>query len=216
MIHDSPAKRTRPVFAGAVFVAVLAFMPAACGAASPATPNAGSTTAVGSGRCPTAAPAALPAGETRTVTIKTAKGSIVIKVEANLGPRAAGNFAALTTCGFYDKLVFHRLVAGFVIQGGDPTGTGGGGPGYTFPDDPVTVPYARGVVAMANAGPNTNGSQFFIVLAQSSLAPSYSVFGRVVSGMDAVDLIASGQTTGPNKDKAVDPVAMDSVTVANP
>ncbi|HEY8869238.1 MAG TPA: peptidylprolyl isomerase [Candidatus Limnocylindrales bacterium] len=150
------------------------------------------------------------------MTIKTAKGSIVIKVEANLGPRAAGNFAALTTCGFYDKLVFHRLVAGFVIQGGDPTGTGGGGPGYTFPDDPVTVPYARGVVAMANAGPNTNGSQFFIVLAQSSLAPSYSVFGRVVSGMDAVDLIASGQTTGPNKDKAVDPVAMDSVTVANP
>jgi cyclophilin family peptidyl-prolyl cis-trans isomerase len=210
-------ERARPVLAGAAFAAALAFVLAACGVGTPATtPNTGSAAAVGNGPCPTTAPPSLPAGETRTVTIKTAKGSIVIKVEANLGPRAAGNFVALATCGFYDKVVFHRLVPGFVIQGGDPTGTGGGGPGYTFRDDPVTVPYVRGVVAMANAGPNTNGSQFFIVLAETSLTPNYSVFGRVVSGMDAVDLIASGQTTGANHDKAVNPVAMDSVTVANP
>ena len=92
-------------------------------------------------------------GEKKIVTIDTAKGPIEVTVEADLGPLAAGNFVALAGCGFYDGDVFHRVVPDFVIQGGDPTGTGGGGPGYAFKDDPVTVPYTRGTVAMANAGP---------------------------------------------------------------
>jgi cyclophilin family peptidyl-prolyl cis-trans isomerase len=166
--------------------------------------------------CPTSVPAPLPAGKTRTVEIKTAKGSITIKVEADLGPLAAGNFVALAGCGFYNGVVFHRLVPGFVIQGGDPTGTGTGGPGYQFADDPVTIPYTRGVVAMANAGPNTNGSQFFIILADNSLPPSYSVFGHVTAGMDVVDVIAALPNSGPPNNAAIDPVAMDAVTVSTP
>jgi cyclophilin family peptidyl-prolyl cis-trans isomerase len=169
-----------------------------------------------SGACPTSEPAALPAGQKRIVSIETAKGKIEITVEADLGPKAAGNFVALASCGFYNGVVFHRLVPGFVIQGGDPQGTGTGGPGYEFGDDPVTVPYSRGVVAMANSGPNTNGSQFFIVLADASLAPSYSVFGRVTAGMEAVDAIAAMPNSGPPNNQATNPVAMDRVTVRTP
>jgi cyclophilin family peptidyl-prolyl cis-trans isomerase len=105
---------------------------------------------------------------------------------------------------------------GFVIQGGDPTGTGSGGPGYEFPNDPVDVPYARGVVAMANAGRDTNGSQFFIVLADAGLPPDYSVFGRVTAGMETVDTIAAMPNGGGQAGTALEPVAMDSVTVTNP
>jgi cyclophilin family peptidyl-prolyl cis-trans isomerase len=168
------------------------------------------------GACPTAPPDPLPAGEARTVTIETQKGPVEIKVEADLGPRAAGNFVALAECGYYDGVVFHRLVPGFVIQGGDPTGTGTGGPGYQFEDDLVSVPYERGVVAMANAGPNTNGSQFFIVLADNSLPPDYSVFGRVTAGMDVVDAIAAEPNSGGRENRALDPIPMDRVTVTNP
>lgn len=185
---------------------------AAPATAAPAT--TGPTTA--GSACPTSQPPALPAGETRTVVIETAKGSITIKVEADLGPLAAGNFVALASCGFYEGVVFHRLVPGFVIQGGDPTGTGRGGPGYEFPNDPVNVPYLRGVVAMANAGLDTNGSQFFIVLADSDLAPNYSVFGRVTAGMDVVDAIAAMPNSGGRENAALEPVAMESVTVSNP
>jgi cyclophilin family peptidyl-prolyl cis-trans isomerase len=154
----------------------------------------------------------MAAGTKQVVTIETAKGPIQVTIEADLGPLAAGNFVALASCGFYDGLIFHRVVPGFVIQGGDPTGTGTGGPGYEFADDAVTVPYARGVVAMANSGPDTNGSQFFIVLADSGLAPNYSVFGRVTSGMDAVDAIAAAA----DAERPTNPVAMTKVTVSNP
>ena len=180
-----------------------------------ATPTEAAGTSDASG-CPTSPPAALPAGETRTVVIETAKGSITIKIEADLGPLAAGNFVALAECGFYDGIVFHRLMPGFVIQGGDPTGSGSGGPGYEFPNDPVNVPYARGVVAMANAGRDTNGSQFFIVLADAGLDPDYSVFGRVTAGMETVDTIAAMPNSGGQAGTALEPVAMDSVTVTNP
>lgn len=181
-----------------------------------AVPSASALPSTATASCPTSVPAPLPAGKTRTVEIKTAKGSITIKVEADLGPLAAGNFVALAGCGFYNGVVFHRLVPGFVIQGGDPTGTGTGGPGYQFADDPVTIPYTRGVVAMANAGPNTNGSQFFIILADNSLPPSYSVFGHVTAGMDVVDVIAALPNSGPPNNAAIDPVAMDAVTVSTP
>ena len=184
------------------------------GGGASASPRASGAT--GASGCPTSPPAALPAGQKRIVAIGTAKGTIEITVEADLGPRAAGNFVALAQCGFYRGVVFHRLVPGFVIQGGDPGGTGSGGPGYTFPDDPVAVPYDRGVVAMANSGPSTNGSQFFIVLAPNQLTPNYSVFGRVTAGMNVVDAIAAMPNTGPPNNAAVNPVAMDSVTVRTP
>ena len=147
-----------------------------------------------------------------SVTIETAKGQIQITVDGSLGPNAAGNFVALASCGFYDGLVFHRIVPEFVIQGGDPQGTGSGGPGYGFADDPVTVPYTRGVVAMANSGPNTNGSQFFIVLKDNDLDPNYSVFGHVTAGMEAVDAIAAAA----DAEKPTNPIVMDKVTVSNP
>jgi cyclophilin family peptidyl-prolyl cis-trans isomerase len=166
--------------------------------------------------CPTSPPEPLPAGETREVTIETELGNIVIGVEADLGPLAAGNFVALAECGFYDGVGFHRIMPDFVIQGGDPSGSGSGGPGYKFPNDPVSVPYERGVVAMANAGRDTNGSQFFIVLEEAGLPPDYSVFGRVSSGMEVADEIAAGPKTGPQGDLAAEPVTMNRVTVATP
>ena len=169
--------------------------------------------------CPDAQPAPLPTGETRTVTINTEKGTIVVKVEGALSPIAAGNFVALAGCGFYDGVVFHRVVPGFVIQGGDPDGTGTGGPGYTIADEPVTATYKRGTLAMARSrAPNSQGSQFFIVLDDSAAeqglaqANTYAIFGEVVDGMDVVDAIAAAA----DAELPTDPVAMTTVTVANP
>ena len=184
---------------------------------SPASPRSSAATSpAAEGDCPTAPPEPLAGGETREVTIETDQGDIVIEVEADLGPLAAGNFVALAECGFYDGVVFHRILPGFVIQGGDPTGTGSGGPGYEFPNDPVSVPYERGIVAMANAGRDTNGSQFFVVLGDAGLPPDYSVFGRVTSGMEIADEIAAGPSTGGQSGQALEPVTMNRVTVANP
>src|SRR5205085_9373736 len=140
--------------------------------------------------CPTSQPAALAAGQTRTVTIATSKGNIVMKIQGSLAPVAAGNFVTLASCGFYDGLVFHRTASlqdgtPFVIQGGDPNGNGSGGPGYTIADDPVTSTYKRGTVAMARTGqPHSQGSQFFIVLddkAATALASAntYAILGEV-------------------------------------
>lgn len=123
--------------------------------------------------------------------IKTSKGDIVFKLFAD-APIASSNFISLVNDGFYDGLTFHRREEGFVIQGGDPNGDGTGGPGYKFKDEPVTRDYTRGIVAMANSGPNTNGSQFFIMLADTSLPKQYTIFGEVVSGMEAVDKIIVG------------------------
>ena len=199
-------------------------------AAPSAAPVGGSTApssgSGGAGACPTSQPAPLAKGQQRTVTIETPKGTIVIKVEADLGPNAAGNFVALAACGYYTGVVFHRLVPGFVVQGGDgqfgrtpnvdPNRVGQGGPGYQFADDPVNVPYARGTVVMANAGPGTNGSQFFICLADlAQLPPQYSVFGRVTAGMDVVDAIAAMPNTGGQNNAAIDPVPMTKLIVGN-
>ncbi|HEU4572023.1 MAG TPA: peptidylprolyl isomerase [Candidatus Limnocylindrales bacterium] len=147
-------------------------------------------------------------------TIHTTKGDIEVEVFPGDAPKAANNFLDLARKGFYDGVIFHRVVPGFVIQGGDPTGTGRGGPGYTFEDEPFSGDYERGTLAMANAGPNTNGSQFFICLAdlRGRLPKNYTVFGRVTGGMDVVDAIAAGRT-GAN-DRPVEPVTMTSVDVA--
>jgi cyclophilin family peptidyl-prolyl cis-trans isomerase len=189
--------------------------PVAAGSAAGTTPP---------GDCPTSQPDALPAGETRTVTLTTPLGDMTIKIEADLSPIAAGNFVALASCGYYDGTTFHRTATlpdgtPFVIQGGDPTGTGGGGPGYSIEDEPVTTPYVRGTVAMARtAAPNSVGSQFFIVLDDRDgdvlgSANTYQIIGNVVSGMETADAIylASG-----GQELPTDPVPITTVTVTNP
>lgn len=151
------------------------------------------------------------------ITIETNKGTIVIETYDADAPKTVNNFITLADKGFYNGLIFHRVIKDFMIQGGDPTGTGMGGPGYKFEDElnPATASYragyARGVVAMANSGPNTNGSQFFIMHKDVPLPNSYSIFGKVISGMEVVDAIASTQTD-PN-DKPLQDVVMKKVTV---
>jgi cyclophilin family peptidyl-prolyl cis-trans isomerase len=131
----------------------------------------------------------------KQATLQTSQGEIVIELFGQEAPIAVSNFITLSNKKFYDGLKFHRYVANFVIQGGDPQGTGYGGPGYTFIDEPVTKDYTAGIVAMANSGPNTNGSQFFIVLEnQPSLPKSYTIFGRVTSGLDNVKKLRAGDT----------------------
>jgi cyclophilin family peptidyl-prolyl cis-trans isomerase len=138
-------------------------------------------------------PGVLPESETDArVRIKTSKGDIVVQLLPKEGPNDASNFVYLIKQKFYDGLIFHRYEPGFVIQGGDPLGNGTGGPGYRFADDKVSLSYERGIVAMANAGANTNGSQFFIMLDNVPLPPSYSIFGRVVEGLNVVDQIRVG------------------------
>lgn len=125
--------------------------------------------------------------------ISTAKGDIVIELYADTAPLAVSNFVYLTEQGYYTDLTFHRRDEGFVIQGGDPAGDGSGGPGYTFADElDDDREYSRGIVAMANRGPDTNGSQFFIMLDDFQLPKQYTIFGEVISGMEVVDQIAIG------------------------
>ena len=147
-----------------------------------------------------------------TAKIETTVGVIEIELLDDAAPKTVENFVTLAKKGFYDGVIFHRVVPGFVIQGGDPDGTGMGGPGYKFDDEPVTMGYARGTVAMANSGPNTNGSQFFICLDDlDSLPPKYTIFGMVTSGLATVDAIAKG-ATGPG-DRPLEPVKMTTVTI---
>lgn len=126
--------------------------------------------------------------------IKTNKGDIIFRLDADLAPLAVSNFVYLANQQYFDGLTWHRVVSDFVIQGGDPTGTGSGGPGYQFSDEPVKGEYIEGSVAMANAGPNTNGSQFFISLVDNkqNLQKLYSLFGQVTSGLEVVKKIQVG------------------------
>lgn len=127
-----------------------------------------------------------------TAAIRTNKGDITIELFAADAPMTVNNFVFLAREKFYDGVVFHRVIKDFMIQTGDPTGTGAGGPGYAFDDEPVTRSYTKGIVAMANAGPNTNGSQFFIVhAADAGLPPNYTVFGQVIEGIETVDVLAN-------------------------
>jgi cyclophilin family peptidyl-prolyl cis-trans isomerase len=128
------------------------------------------------------------------VTIATDKGDIVMALDAALAPITVNHFVVNARKGFYDGLTFHRVVPEFVIQGGDPEGSGRGGPGYKFADEPVRGEYTLGAVAMANAGPDTNGSQFFICIddCQRKLQPLYNLFGYVTSGIEVAQSIAVG------------------------
>jgi len=130
------------------------------------------------------------------VILKTTEGSITIKVNPLDAPMASTNFVYLSKIDFYNDTIFHRVIKDFMIQGGDPLGDGSGSPGYTFNDEPVEGEYVRGTVAMANSGPNTNGSQFFIIVKDSpNLPKNYTIFGKVIDGMDVVDKIAAGEVT---------------------
>ena len=132
--------------------------------------------------------------KTYRATLDTNKGQVVMDLMPSLAPITVNNFVSLARKGYYDGLTFHRHVPDFVIQGGDPTGSGSGGPGYKFEDEPVKGSYREGAVAMANSGPNTNGSQFFICNAdcQNKLTPSYNLFGYVVDGIDVVKQLRQG------------------------
>ncbi len=163
-------------------------------------------------------PLTIDTARSYTATLQTTAGEIVIELLVGDAPLTVNNFVFLARQGYYEGSPFHRVIRGFMIQGGDPTGTGTGGPGYRFADEPVQRPYEPGIVAMANAGPNTNGSQFFIVHGDDArgLPPNYTIFGRVTSGMEVVDAIATapvrpgarGELSAP-----VDPVRIVSVTI---
>jgi cyclophilin family peptidyl-prolyl cis-trans isomerase len=203
--------------------AILALALAACSAAPSASVDVAA--------CPTSAPSATQAGailaDASRAQVSTSLGSFTIELDTRSAPIAAANFVALARCGFYDGISFHRVLAGFVAQAGDPqtrenrgdfNGLGTGGPGYHFVIEPVADGYNYDpyVVAMANAGgTDTNGSQFFIDLADldGALARSYTIFGKVVDGTDVVDAIGRVAVNDPNRGVPVNPVVIQSVQI---
>jgi cyclophilin family peptidyl-prolyl cis-trans isomerase len=144
-------------------------------------------------------------------TIHTNLGAIEVELFDEDAPKTVSNFTDLARKGFYDGVIFHRVIPDFMIQGGDPTGTGMGGPGYQFEDEFNEHPVVRGALAMANAGPNTNGSQFFIVTAEATpwLDGKHTVFGRVTSGMDVVDRISTADTDP--SDRPLEEIRMERI-----
>jgi cyclophilin family peptidyl-prolyl cis-trans isomerase len=148
--------------------------------------------------------------------INTNHGPIHVELFPDDAPKTVNNFVKLANDGFYDRIIFHRVIPDFMIQGGDPTGTGSGGPGYTFEDEFNDQKVERGALAMANAGPNTNGSQFFIVTTEAApwLDGKHTVFGRVTDGMDVVDKISA--LPRDSRDKPDDDVVIESVSVSDP
>jgi cyclophilin family peptidyl-prolyl cis-trans isomerase len=146
-------------------------------------------------------------------TLHTNKGAIEFELFDDDAPKTVENFLKLARDGFYDGVIFHRVIPDFMIQGGDPTGTGSGGPGYQFEDEINEHAVARGALAMANAGPNTNGSQFFVVTAEACpwLDGKHTVFGRVAAGMDVVDRIS--ELPRDARDKPLEPATMERVEV---
>jgi peptidyl-prolyl cis-trans isomerase B (cyclophilin B) len=147
--------------------------------------------------------------------IQTNHGPIHVELYPDDAPKTVDNFMKLANDGFYDSVIFHRVIPDFMIQGGDPTGTGSGGPGYTFEDEFNHHKVERGALAMANAGPNTNGSQFFVVTTEAApwLDGKHTVFGRVTDGMDVVDKIAEQPRDG--RDKPHEDVVIESVSVSD-
>jgi cyclophilin family peptidyl-prolyl cis-trans isomerase len=147
--------------------------------------------------------------------IQTNHGPIHVELYPDDAPKTVDNFVKLANDGFYDRVIFHRVIPDFMIQGGDPTGTGSGGPGYTFEDEFNHHKVERGALAMANAGPNTNGSQFFVVTTEAApwLDGKHTVFGRVTDGMDVVDKIAEQPRDA--RDKPHEDVVIESVSVSD-
>lgn len=175
---------------------------------------------------PIAIPKAIPSGgppkmvidiaKIYSAILNTSEGKITVEFNAKDTPVTVNNFVSLARAGFYNNTIFHRVISGFMIQGGDPKGNGTGGPGYKFADEPITAEYLRGTVAMANSGPDTNGSQFFIMHKDYPLPKNYVIFGQVVSGIEVVDKIATAQVrqgfSGENS-TPVNPVKILSVEI---
>jgi len=160
-----------------------------------------------------APPMGIDTSKRYTATMETSMGTIVIALDAINAPLTVNNFVFLAAHHYYDGIIFHRIINGFVCQGGDPTGTGRGGPGYRFDDEPVKQKYQIGSLAMANAGPNTNGSQFFLITGPSgvNLPPQYNHFGQVVKGLEVIDAMQKVSTD--RNDKPHDDVVINSVTI---
>ena len=153
----------------------------------------------------------LQPGKKYNASIETSAGTMTAELFADEAPKTVNNFVFLAREGFYNGVIFHRVIRGFMIQGGDPKGTGTGGPGYQFADEPVSRPYKRGTLAMANAGKNTNGSQFFVMHADYNLPPNYTIFGKLTGGEDVLDRIATAKTG--SQDRPTNPVSIQSVTI---
>jgi len=152
----------------------------------------------------------IKAGKSYTAVIKTTAGDITVELAKNM-PITVNNFVFLAKEKFYDGVIFHRTISGFMIQGGDPTGTGMGGPGYKFADEKFSGEYKRGTIAMANSGKDTNGSQFFIMHGDMALDPAYTIFGMTTSGLDVVDKIATAKTGV--SDRPVEPVVINTIEI---
>jgi len=155
----------------------------------------------------------IDASKRYTATMETSLGTIVIALDAINAPKTVNNFVFLASHHYYDGIIFHRIINGFMCQGGDPTGTGSGGPGYKFADEPVKQKYQVGSVAMANSGPNTNGSQFFLISGASGvgLPPQYNHFGQIVKGLDVLDTmqkVSTARGDRPHEDVVINSVAI--------
>jgi cyclophilin family peptidyl-prolyl cis-trans isomerase len=163
-------------------------------------------------------PMTIDPGRRYSATLRTSEGDLIVDLLAEEAPRTVNNFVFLAREGYYDGVPFHRIIKDFMVQTGDPTGTGAGGPGYRFEDEPVRLRYTKGIVAMANAGPNTNGSQFFIVHGREvKLPPNYTIFGRVREGLEVLDKIAEtpvapargGERSRPQREVRLESVSID-------
>ena len=167
----------------------------------------------------TSGQSATPSAETISLSsqstaavLHTTEGDITIKFNVGATPNTIANFIKLSQTNFYNGTIFHRVIKGFMIQGGDPNGNGSGGPGYSFADEPFEGEYTRGTVAMANSGPNTNGSQFFIMHQDNPLPKNYVIFGKVISGMETVDKIAESSTIPDGEgSRPVNPVSIKTI-----
>ena len=161
-----------------------------------------------------APPMCIDPAKTYTAVLDTSLGSVTIALDAAAAPNTVNNFVVLARYRYYEGIIFHRIINGFMCQGGDPTGTGRGGPGYKFADElPAPNTYKIGSVAMANAGPNTNGSQFFLVSGGSGvgLPPQYSLFGQITEGLDVLEAMQNVPTAA--GDRPLEDVVINSVTV---
>jgi peptidyl-prolyl cis-trans isomerase B (cyclophilin B) len=186
--------------------------------ATDASPSASSN----ANGCPTSQPETLSTEASNDIAFETTLGTFVVRLAVKSSPIAVSNLTALASCHFYDNVIFHRIAymedgTPFVIQGGDPTGTGSGGPGYFIKDEPVVGTYRRGVIAMARSSqPDSQGSQFFVILDDAAAVPlesarTYAILGEVISGMDVVDAIAALERNG--EDRPIDPPKIISTTV---
>jgi cyclophilin family peptidyl-prolyl cis-trans isomerase len=189
---------------------------------TPSTPSAPPTTPITKGgstmQWSSPPPLTIDQNKQYTATIKTNFGTMTAQLYPKDAPNTVNNFVFLSRQGFYNGVVIHRIVKGFVFQGGDPTGTGSGGPGYKFADEKITKDYAEGTLAMANSGPNTNGSQFFVCLTNLSgrLPKNYTIFGQITDGMDIVKKIGEAPVTSSRSGEASSPtgdVHIDSITI---